>query len=139
MEAGFKRRYEALNTHVVGVQFSVTDDKYLTNVRLGGDDPLAAEIYTDFLRERLVRRFVLPDRCALACERQWAEQNMGQPHGLLRSRVHFDNNGNFKVYAQAGCANLIVLAYALGQLQSAGLLKDASGNPLVRLQQDSEE
>jgi hypothetical protein len=140
MEAGFPRRFDGLNVHVVGVQFSVSDDKHLSNIRLGGDDPLAAEVYQKFLKSRLLRDVVLPDRCALACERLWTpERSDRQPSGLLRSRVHFDNNGNFKVYAQSGCGNLIVLPYALGQLHSAGLLDDVRANPLLRMQDDSQD
>lgn len=138
MESGFQKRYEGLNVHTVGVQFSVSEDKYLSNVRLGGDDPLAAEIYQGFLKERLKKGYVLPDRCTLACERVWdARHSSREPERLLRSRIHFDNNGNFRVYAQAGCANLMVLPYALGQLHSAGLLREVTQNPLLRLREDS--
>ncbi len=134
LEKSNPRRFDELTTRVVGVQFKVEDDKSLSAVRLGGDDPLGAGIYREYIKERIDRGEVLPDTCVLACEREWAStlDRPGETQSF-RSRIHVDAYGNFKFYAQVGLANLRLLPYAIGQLKLWGALRPVAGNPLRRL------
>jgi hypothetical protein len=141
MEEGIQDRFEKLETHVVGVQFVVTDDKSLTAVRLGGDAPLSAQIYVDFLRRKRNAGVFLPDRCVLACERE-GDVNNRTNRGVIprayRSRVHVDGYGNFKFYAQVGCSNLGLLPYTIGQLRAIACLRKVVTNPLLHRREEDE-
>lgn len=135
MEKGVVNRFEEISTRVVSLQFVVTDDKSLTAVRLGGDDPLSAEIYLKFLRRRVLSGFVRPDLCVLACEKEWrpgkeVTSGGGRP---FRSRLRVDGHGNFRFYAHVDCSNLRLLPYAIGQLRAAACLRRVLSNPLSRL------
>jgi hypothetical protein len=133
MERGITDRFANLSTHVVGIQFIVKDDKSLTAVRLGGKDPLSAQIYTEFLGNKKSEGLFLPDRCVLACEREWSEREDRTEVRHLRayrSRLHVDAYGNFRFYAHVSCANIRLLPYALGQLLRLGCLSTVRGNPL---------
>ena len=141
MEEGIESRFEKLQTHIVGVQFVVTDDKSLTAVRLGGDDPLGAQIYVEFLKRKRNAGVFLPDRCVLACEREWVEGQRVQGDTTpraYRSRVHVDGHGNFKFYAQAGCNNVVLLPYTIGQLRAVACLRKVIANPLMQRQEEEE-
>lgn len=140
MEAGVKGRFEGLHAHIVNLHFVVTDDKALTAVRLGGDDPLSADVYVNFLRERVTTGFVRPELCVLACEKEWPEDGGGTSRGpkAFRSRLRVDSYGNYRFYAHVGCSNLRLLPYALGQLRLLGCLRKASANPLSRVSRDDE-
>jgi hypothetical protein len=134
MEKGFRPAYNDLRSHVVGVQFVVKHDKNLTAVKLGGDDPLSAEIYVNYLRRKVTSKDISPDQCILACEREWELGRLGAGEvRTFRSRIHFDTYGNFRFYAHIGCANLRILPVVLGQLHRANLLHKVLANPLQRL------
>jgi hypothetical protein len=141
MEDGIETRFEKLQTHIVGVQFVVTDDKSLTAVRLGGDDPLSAQIYIEFLKRKRNAGVFLPDRCVLACEREWGDGL--RPNGVptaraYRSRVHVDGHGNFKFYAHAACSNIGLLPYTIGQLRALACLRKITTNPLMHRRDEDE-
>jgi hypothetical protein len=131
------RSFEGLDSKVVGVQFVVTDDKSLTAVRLGGDDPFHAQIYESFLKKKFEDGVWVPDQCVLACERQ-AETKSGKGAAgrLLRSRLRIDKTGNFKFYVHAGYANAILMPYAIAQIRAVSCLKQVFGNPLRRVPRD---
>ena len=78
------KRYEGLSSKVVGVQFVVTDDKSLTAVRLGGDDPFQAQIYESFLKRKFEEGLWVPDQCSLACERDAITKLRDQRKSRLR-------------------------------------------------------
>jgi hypothetical protein len=131
--------FDGLSSMVVGVQYVVTDDKSLTSVRLGGDDPFQAEIYECFLRQKFERGLWVPDQCVLACERNGDTSLATRPGtsgGPLRSRVHIDKFGNFKFYMHVGCSNVTLMPYAIAQIHSVACLRKVSGNPLRRIEQD---
>jgi len=131
--------FDGLSSSVVGVQFVVTDDKSLTAVRLGGDDPFHAQIYESFLKEKFELGLWVPDRCVLACERKADTTHEGRlklPGGLLRSRLHIDASGNFKFYMHGGCGNVTLMPYAIAQIHAVACLRKVSGNPLRRIEQD---
>jgi hypothetical protein len=131
------KKFDGLGSNVVTVQFVVMDDTSLTAVRLGGHDPFRAEIYEEFLKQRFEGGSLVPDLCVLACDRQ---VDLKVPIGKeLRSRLHIDKHGNFKFYMHAGCANLTLLPYAIGQIRAAGCLKEAPVNPLRKIGQDESE
>jgi len=141
MEEGIKNRFERLETHIVGVQFVVTDDKSLTAVRLGGDDPLSAQIYVEFLKRKRTAGVFMPDKCVLACEREWGigdRQQEGTALRAFRSRVHLDGHGNFKFYAQTACSNIALLPYAIGQLRALACLRKVTINPLLQRREEEE-
>lgn len=128
-----------LSSSVVGVRFVVTDDKSLTAVRLGGDDPFQAQIYESFLKQKFELGLWVPDQCVLACERKEDTTDEGRlkpPGGLIRSRLHVDTWGNFKFYMHAGCANVKLMPYAIAQVHAMGCLKMVNGNPLKRIEKD---
>jgi hypothetical protein len=140
LEKDSPRQFSELSTRVVGVQFKVEDDKSLSAVRLGGDDPLGASIYRDYIKTRIEQGEVLPDSCVLACEKEWEGDASASERSItLRSRIHADTYGNFKFYAQAGCANLRLLPYAIGQLKLWGAMRRVAGNPLRRLTREEPE
>ena len=131
--------FDGLSSSVVGVQFVVTDDKSLTAVRLGGDDPFQAQIYESFLKKKFEQGLWVPDQCVLACERKadtTQDGSLKSPGGLLRSRLHIDRSGNFKFYMHAGCGNVTLMPYAIAQIGAVGCLRRVSGNPLRRIEQD---
>ncbi len=134
------QRVDGLKSSVVGVQFVVTDDKSLTALRLGGDDPFQAEIYKLFLREKFEKKKLwVPDQCVLACEREVEATQWGRlkPLGpILRSRLHIDKSGHFKFYMHAGCTNVTLMPYAIAQIYATACLKGVTGNPLRRSDQD---
>lgn len=131
------KKFEGLSSNVVGVQFVVTDDASLTAVRLGGHDPFKAEIYQDFLKQRFEGGSLVPDLCVLACERESdLKISIGK---VLHSRLHIDKPGNFKFYMHKGCANAMLLPYAIGQIRAAGSLKNALVNPLRKAERDEGE
>lgn len=131
--------FDGLSSSVVGVQFVVTDDKSLTAVRLGGDDPFQAQIYESFLKKKFEQGLWVPDQCVLACERKadtTQEGTLKSPGGLLRSRLHIDKSGNFKFYMHVGCGNVTLMPYAVAQIHAVACLRRVSGNPLRRIEQD---
>jgi len=141
METGIESPYQSLSMRIVGLQLVVTDDKSLAAVRLGGNDPLSAQVYVHFLKKRVSTGVVRPDHCVLACEREFTMDARGlvtKPRSL-RSRLRFDAHGNFRFYAHVGCGNLQLLPYAIGQLADLGCLKPAAGNPLLRAGRDDDE
>jgi hypothetical protein len=130
------RNFEGLSSRVVGVQFVVTDDKSLTAVRLGGDDPFHAQIYRAFLKKKFDDGVWVPDHCVLACEHPGAiaaRDGQKMLGATLRSRLHVDRAGNFKFYVHAGCANVALMPFAIGQLNSLSCLIPVGGNPLRKL------
>ena len=132
MEAGGESRSDHVSMSVVAVQVSVRDDRSLTAVRLGGDDPLSAELYRKYLKPKISLGELVPDHCVLSCERD----NAGDPTAgrrILRSRVHVDHYGNLKFYAHVGCGNLSLIASVLTQLDAMQCLVKAENNPLFRL------
>lgn len=127
------KRFEGLSVKIVNLQLVVTDDDSITGVRLGGNDPLAADIYVDFLQKRVSQGYVRPEFCILACERTWSETDSGRRGGeTLRSRLRVDDYGNFRFYVHVGCANLRLLPFALGHLHMVGCLHKVLGDPLAR-------
>jgi hypothetical protein len=133
------QRFDGTSSSAVGVQFVVTDDKSLTAVRLGGDDPFQAQIYGSFLKQKFEQGLWVPDQCILACEREAGATRGERPKsfaGTLRSRLHIDKSGNFKFYMHAGCSNVTLMPYALAQIRAVACLKHAFGNPLRRVEQD---
>ncbi len=132
------RTLQGLSSKVVGVQFVVTDDKSLTAVRLGGNDPFHAQIYEKFLREKFESGIWGADLCSLACERDVQEKKIPSSRRILRSRVHIDKWGNFKFYAHAGCKNISLIPYIVSQVRSVSPFKQAVGNPLWRVQDGAE-
>ncbi len=134
MEKGQAGRFAGLKTHIVGLQFVVTDDKSLTAVRLGGDDPLSAEVYVQFLRPKVENGVVRPEHCVLACEREWREsEESAEDRRTFRSRLRVDEYGNFRFYAHLGCTNIRLVPYAIGQLRTVGCLRKVPANPLLRI------
>jgi hypothetical protein len=131
------KKYEGLGSNVVNVQFLVMDDTSLTKVRLGGQDPFGAEIYEEFLKPRFEGGSLVPNLCVLACDREVdLKVSLGK---VLHSRLHIDQPGNFKFYMHTGCANATLLPYAIGQIHTAKCLKNASSNPLKKVEQDESE
>jgi hypothetical protein len=133
------KRSEGLISKVVGVQFVVTDDKSLTAVRLGGDDPFRAQIYESFLKHKFEQGLWVPDQCVLACEREshTIQKDAATPLGrILRSRLHMDKSGNFKFYMHVGCTNVTLMPYSILQIRGVDCLKQVFGNPLKRTVQD---
>jgi hypothetical protein len=138
-ENGAQTEFHDLISQVVALQFVVADDKCLSGMRLGGDDPLNSKIYRESLRPEVKRGFLHPDLCVLSCEQEWRRATHGddsQGHGTIRSRLHIDAFGNFKFYVHIGCCNIPLIPYALGLLYSLKCLQKTSGNPLLRLSQD---
>jgi hypothetical protein len=133
------KRTEGLISKVVGVQFVVTDDKSLTAVRLGGDDPFHAQIYLSFLKPKFEQGLWVPDQCVLACERETPatqRQTSMSLDKILRSRLHVDKSGNFKFYMHVDCTNVTLMPYSILQILAADCLKQVFGNPLRRAEQD---
>jgi hypothetical protein len=137
-----KRRLQGpggLRSVFVGMQFVVMDDKSLTAVRLGGDDPFHADIYERYLKQKFESGLWVPDQCVLACERE-DEPGKHEKSLLLmksvRSRLHIDRSGNFKFYAHAGCRNLTLMPEAIAQINDAACLKQVFGNPLAKTEQE---
>jgi hypothetical protein len=133
------QRFDGLTSSVVGVQFIVTDDKSLTAVRLGGDDPFQAQIYESFLKKKFEQGLWVPDQCVLACERETEtpqRERLKSSGRILRSRLHIDKSGNFKFYMHAGCSNVALMPYAIAQISAVACLRDVFGNPLRRIEQD---
>ncbi len=134
--------FQDLAARIVALHFVITGDKSVSAIRLGGDDPLSAEIYRDWLRPEMQKGAALPNLCVFTCEREPSAQSDGPgPHspGALRSRVHVDVHGIFKFYAHVGCNNISLIPYALGLLHFLQCLEKTSGNPLRRLQQEELE
>ncbi|MGA9762003.1 MAG: hypothetical protein WBQ14_06250 [Gaiellaceae bacterium] len=137
MEEAGTARSSAVTARIVAVEVSVRGDKSLTMVRLGGDDPLRAELYRAYLQSRIAGGALVPDQCVLACEKTILDEMMvGERH--LRSRVHMDRYGNFKFYAHVALANLELLTSTLALLDDLGCLQDAEHNPVMRLKGDEE-
>jgi len=131
--------FDGLNSRVMGVQFTVTDDKSLTSLRLGGYNPFKAQIYEAFLKKKFEQGLWVPDQCVLACERDAGTSKQERPKlsgAMLRSRLHIDNSGNFKFYMHVGCSNVALIPYAIAQIGAAACLKEVFGNPLRRIEQD---
>jgi hypothetical protein len=127
------KRFEGLSSRVVGIQFVVRDDKSLTGVSLGGDDPFHAQIYERFLKEKFEDGTWGVDLCVLACERESDAKKSGtQPASILHSRLRIDKWGNLKFYVHTGCSNVLLLPYAVGQIRAVLPFKQAFGNPLLR-------
>ena len=131
------KAFEGLSSNVVSVQFVVTGDDSLTAVRLGGPDPFAAEIYREFLKPKFDHGSLVPDLCALACDRQ-SEIGMSMTK-TLHSRLHVDKYGNFKFYMHAGCTNATLLPYAIGQIAAAKCLIGALKNPILKIEKEEDE
>lgn len=125
---------ESLSLSVVGLQCVVVDDKTLAAVRLGGDAPLRAEIYTKFLKKKIDDGSVRPDNCVLRCDSGWPADEPDYSAESIRSRLRVDEYGNFRPYAQLGCTNLRILPAVIFRLKELGCLKRAVGNPLLRLE-----
>jgi hypothetical protein len=138
MEKERASAFDGLSSHIVGLQFVVTDDKSLTAVRLGGDDPLSAEIYLNFLRRRVASGFVRPDLCVLACEREEGRDEGDTQGRSYRARLRIDGYGNFRFYAHLDCANVRLIPYAIGQLRSIGCLRRMNMNPLLRARREED-
>jgi hypothetical protein len=131
------QHFEGLTSKVVGVQFVVTDDKSLTAVRLGGNDPFHAQIYESFLKRKFEEGLWMPDQCVLACERgSKSPGSENSERAGLRSRLRIDKSGNFKFYAHVGCVNVILILYAISQIRAVACLKQVLGNPLRRIDQE---
>jgi hypothetical protein len=131
------KRFEGLNSNVVSVQFVVTGDESLTGVRLGGPDPFSAEIYKEYLQPKFEGGSLVPDLCVLASDRQ-ADERMPMEK-MLYSRLHIDKYGNFKFYMHAGCSNVTLLPYVVGQIRVAGCLGAVSKNPIEKAAQGEGE
>ncbi|HEX2827403.1 MAG TPA: hypothetical protein VHP37_13725 [Burkholderiales bacterium] len=131
-------RFDSMSAQVVGVKFIVTDDKSLTAVRLGGDDPLSAEVYVEFLRQKVKAGYFLPNHCVLACEREWENGESSEVSRAFRSRLHVARDGHFKFYAHVGCSNLRLIPYALGQLKSLGCFEKVYSNPFLKTTEDED-
>jgi hypothetical protein len=125
-------------TSVVGVQVSVRDDRSLTAVRLGGDDPLGAELYRKYLKPKITAGDVVPDYCVMACEHD-VDGTTGSAGRTIRSRVHIDRHGNFKFYVHVGCSNLRLIGSLLARLDTLHCLSRAERNPLLRVTADEDE
>ena len=136
MDTDEHNAFEQLAGRMVAVHFIVTDDTSVTNVRLGGDQPLKGQIYTTFLKDRVKKGFVSAAECVLACEREAPQKRKEEPPRLLRSRLHLDKHGNFKFYAHAGCTNLALLPEAISELHSLNCMDNATANPLDRVGSD---
>jgi hypothetical protein len=141
MDSDEHRAFEQLAGRMVAVHFIVTDDTSVTNVRLGGDQPLKGEIYTTFLKKRVAAGFVAAAECVLACQREVSHgsKEVKETPRLIRSRLHLDKHGNFRFYAHVGCTNLALLPEAMSELDSLGCLHKATANPLDRVNDDSFE
>lgn len=124
-------RIASPDVHAVGLRVSVRDDKSLTAVRLGGDQPLEAALYREYLRPRIAQGALVPDQCVLSCERVGGART-------LRSRIHLDRHGNLRFYAHVACANLELIGTVFDYLDKAGCLSDAVRNPLLRMEADQE-
>jgi hypothetical protein len=136
MESRLTRRFEDLQSRVVGLEFAVTGDKSLTMIRLGGEQPLSAAIYREYLKPK--SKAHRAHSCILGCEREWQEES-GAGGVLLRSRVHLEVNGYIKAHAQRDCVNLRVVPYAIGQLASLDCLRPAEHNPFARVHESEAE
>lgn len=128
---------DTLKAGVVGVEASVRGDKSLTAVRLGGDDPLNAELYQSYLHTRIIDGSIVPDHCVLACEDMPSESTRGVLRPL-RSRVHIDRYGNFKFYAHIALANIALMTETVALLDRLECVQDAERNPAVRLRVEEE-
>jgi hypothetical protein len=130
LEHGQPSTHEGLTTRVVGIQWSVQSDASLTSIRLGGDAPLKADLYIDYLRPlaRQKKSPLLPERCSLAFEQEVPVSESTDKEAvtaLVRARVHVDLDGGFRFYAQAGCRNIGLLPYAVRHLWSLSCLDKA--------------
>lgn len=130
--------FQELTSRIVGLQFVITGDKSVSAVRLGGDDPLSAEIYDGWLRPEMHRAAAFPNLCVFTCEQVPGDGEVESWDGL-RSRVHVDVHGIFKFYAHVGCNNLPLVPSALGLLHFLKCLEKTPGNPFRRLQQEELE
>ena len=132
MEEGAELTHQGLSSHIVGVQFKMLSDKCLTTVRLGGDDPLSAHIYRDYLRGK-ASVGATPDECVLSCQKEVAGDGTARSRKLSRSRLHVDESGNFRFYVHISCGNVGLLPLSIAQLSAERCLTDVHGNPVYRL------
>lgn len=139
MEGVRSDEYYGLETKIVGVQVVVKNDTSLTAIRLGGQNPLGAEIYNSFLKDRIGDGSFEPNRCVLASRREADENDTIFVEGrrrTIQSRTHVDTHGNFRVYAQIGGGNLTMLPLILERLQKLECLRDGKMNPLKHRQEE---
>lgn len=131
LENGLPPTHDGLTTRVVGVQWSVQSDASLTSIRIGGDAPLKANLYIEYLRPlaRQKKSPLLPEQCSLAFEREVpvdGSVGKGPVAAFVRSRLHVDLDGAFRFYAQAGCRNISLLPFAIRNLWSLGCIEKAN-------------
>jgi hypothetical protein len=130
LEDGLPPTHDGLTTRVVGVQWSVQSDASLTSIRLGGDAPLKADLYLEYLRPlaRQKKSPLLPEQCSLAFEGEVPVEGSagrGPIAAFVRSRLHVDLDGSFRFYTQAGCRNINLLPFAIRNLWSLGCIEKA--------------
>jgi hypothetical protein len=132
-----------LTLSVVGLDITILDDTALAAVKLGGEDPLSARLYQDYLlgtKKRAGGKQVsfLHSSCVLACESIWRGRGESPENRILRGRLHVGAKGDFKFYVQANYSNLPLLPEALLRLERDGCLEDAESNPLFRVEEEQD-
>lgn len=125
-----KSSFAGFETRIVTMQVSVRDDKSLAAVRIGGENPLDADLYRSYLQERVEKGHLVPDYCVLACEKKIDD---GEVSRSIRSRLHVDCFGNLKFYMQSGYKNLEVIGNAMQWFAAKGCLQRAEGNPVLKI------
>ncbi len=135
-EAGAISGDQGLQLQVVDVQFLVVGDPNVSDVRLGGVDPLRARIYKERLKGEIAKRYLRPNQCVVLCELPGGAGATDGTGRALRARLHIDGFGNFKCYTHKIFANLPVLGRSIASLQKLKCLDKTSQNPLDRVPAD---
>ena len=130
LKDGLPPTHDGLTTRVVGVQWSVQSDASLTSIRLGGDAPLKADLYLEYLRPlaRQKKSPLLPEQCSLAFEGEVPVEGSAEKDLLLLlcdPGCTLIWTAPFDFTLKPGCRNIDLLPFAIQNLWSLGCIEKA--------------
>jgi hypothetical protein len=121
----------------VELQTQINGDPAISHIKLGGDNPLQSSLYLNYLKTEIVKKespFIV-DHCVFEGEvnLQFSEELKTLTKRQLRTKIHTDNYGNYKLYVHIGGGNVFLLPYFLKQIYSLESLEKVTRNPLLNL------
>ena len=121
------------NSHFLSLAMTLTGDKFMTSIDLGGDRPLESPIYKSLFKDVIQKKEALIESCSLKFDIDSSEESLVPK---TRGNVHLDQFGNLRTYIHGSGKNVFVLYYVLVLLKKYKCDETTLINPLLNLKDD---
>jgi hypothetical protein len=118
------------------VELGLLGELDLSTVKLEGDKPLNSSLYKEVFKEKIFSDSVRVEKLGLKSNSA-ISTNDSIPK--VNSSIHFDNYGNYKIYVQSSCENIITVPLIFSSLIERDCLVETSNNPTLALSKNEND